>query len=209
MAEPTEVILCSFCGKVMKKDTVVCKSCGYNTQTKTQDPSFKPVDSGKQDAADKPSGRFGGVVKIITTVAILFGILFVLIRFNVSSMLTGIIKKAGQPVQKNTTKAGVSTQKTTAKKTNTKAAAKPSAIQKMFQNNAQEAKKKSGLLIEGIFFDAGGKSFVTINGNIVSEGDIVGENIKIEKINKDSVVFSVNGVPTVLGVSQSLPLNKK
>jgi hypothetical protein len=64
------------------------------------------------------------------------------------------------------------------------------------------------LVVEGICFDSAGKSFATINGRVISEGDSF-ENVTVKKINRDSVELMVNGEARVLGINQSIPWNKK
>lgn len=66
------------------------------------------------------------------------------------------------------------------------------------EGNEEEVKKnqseiqKVSIILEGIMFDAKGKSSVLINGNTFSEGDMV-RGIKINKINEDYVDVEING----------------
>jgi len=56
--------------------------------------------------------------------------------------------------------------------------------------------------LEGIFVDTSGKNSAIINGKVVFEGDNIGD-IKVEKINKDSVDISANGLKKNVKVGQS------
>ncbi|MDP2920794.1 MAG: hypothetical protein Q8O12_00295 [Candidatus Omnitrophota bacterium] len=61
-----------------------------------------------------------------------------------------------------------------------------------YASDAYEASAIEDIRLEGIVWDDTKGSIAIINGEIAKEGDSVG-SIKILKINKDSVVFDVNG----------------
>lgn len=69
-----------------------------------------------------------------------------------------------------------------------------------FNKNEIEIQKVS-INLEGIFYDAKGKSSALINSRVVFEGDSVG-NAKIYKINEDSVDIEVNGEKENIKVGQ-------
>lgn len=58
--------------------------------------------------------------------------------------------------------------------------------------NSNMETKEVNIRLDGIFVDAGGKSSAIINNKVVFEGDSMGD-IKVDKINKDSVDIIVNG----------------
>ncbi|PIQ88025.1 MAG: hypothetical protein COV73_01010, partial [Candidatus Omnitrophica bacterium CG11_big_fil_rev_8_21_14_0_20_43_6] len=55
--------------------------------------------------------------------------------------------------------------------------------------------------IEGVFYDPKGKSYVLINGHLVSEKESFG-NMVIQKINSDSVEALEDGKQLILRVHQ-------
>ena len=59
----------------------------------------------------------------------------------------------------------------------------------------------AGISLDGIFVDANGKYKAMMNGNPISEGDNIGD-VKINKINKDSVDIIVNGQMRNIKVSR-------
>lgn len=61
-----------------------------------------------------------------------------------------------------------------------------------YASDAYEASAVEDIRLEGIVWDNVKGSIAIINGEIAKEGDTMGA-IKILKINKDNVVFDVNG----------------
>ncbi|MDO8603389.1 MAG: hypothetical protein Q7O04_06035 [Candidatus Omnitrophota bacterium] len=61
-----------------------------------------------------------------------------------------------------------------------------------YASDAYEASAAEDIRLEGIVWDDIKGSIAIINGEIAKEGDVMG-SIKILKINKDSVIFDVNG----------------
>ena len=61
-----------------------------------------------------------------------------------------------------------------------------------YASDAYEASAIEDMRLEGIVWDNARGSIAIINGEIAKEGDSLG-SVKILKINKDSVVFDVNG----------------
>jgi hypothetical protein len=75
----------------------------------------------------------------------------------------------------------------------------------------KKTKKKyadNGLRIEGISYDPGSKSFIAVNGKLVSEGETI-KGVIVKKIDKDSVTVIIEGEEKVFTVGQSIPLPKK
>jgi len=62
----------------------------------------------------------------------------------------------------------------------------------IYASDAYEASAVEDIRLEGIVWDDAKGSIAIINGEIAKEGDLVG-SIKILKINRDSVVFDVDG----------------
>ena len=61
-----------------------------------------------------------------------------------------------------------------------------------YASDAYEASAIEDIRLEGIVWDDVNGSIAIINGEIAKEGDSLG-SVKILKINKDSVIFDVNG----------------
>jgi hypothetical protein len=61
-----------------------------------------------------------------------------------------------------------------------------------YASDAYEASAIEDIRLEGIVWDDAKGSIAIINGEIAKEGDSLG-SLKILKINKDSVIFDVNG----------------
>jgi type II secretory pathway component PulC len=61
-----------------------------------------------------------------------------------------------------------------------------------YTSDAYEASAIEDIRLEGIVWDNVKGSIAIINGEIAKEGDFLG-SVKVLKINKDSVVFDVNG----------------
>ena len=66
-------------------------------------------------------------------------------------------------------------------------------------SSSRKPLQPGALIIEGILYDPSGKSFVSINGNVVSEGDVSGD-IAVKKINPNSV--EVKGEDKIIEVQE-------
>src|SRR3990167_5428489 len=71
-----------------------------------------------------------------------------------------------------------------------------------YASDAYEASAVEDIRLEGIVWDDAKGSIAIINGEIAKEGDSMG-SVKILKINKDGVVFDINGE------SVNIELNKE
>lgn len=61
-----------------------------------------------------------------------------------------------------------------------------------YVSDAYEVNKIGDIRLEGVVWDEGKGSIAIINGEIVKEGDELG-SVKVLKIEKDGVIFLVNG----------------
>jgi hypothetical protein len=66
----------------------------------------------------------------------------------------------------------------------------------------------AGLKVEGIAYDPDGRSFVTINGTVLSEGESI-KQVTVKKINRDTVEVIVDGESKIFAIEQSIPLPAK
>ena len=180
MAENAEIILpCRYCRKVPKKPTVICEFCGFNSETGLLTDNFKP----KQAAARQEDGTKapGSPIKAMVIVFLML----TAAGFLTYKFFPSLLDLAGKiPIL------GIMPKKMTPE---------------MIKLDKRNEKRKSFLVVEGIAFDAKGTSFVTLNGEVFSQGQKYKE-IKVVKINRDSVELLVEGKSVVLGLSDSLPL---
>ena len=193
---------CKFCKKPINDEDMACGYCGYDFTTGTMGQSFDPQKAYK---GEKP--KIGGVSHSIKKFAII-GILILIVSLtykhilNIKSIIEDFVSSAIQDASGSK------------KKVNTKGKAKvksnkPQKIElrdMRFYEKKEKPGKYRDLRVEGIFFDSTGKSFVTINGKVLSEGESISD-VGIEKIYSDSVELRVKGETKILGVSQSLPLS--
>ena len=70
-----------------------------------------------------------------------------------------------------------------------------------YASDASEASAIEDIRLEGIVWDEVSGSIAIINGEIAKEGDFLG-SVKILKINKDSVIFDVNGESLEIGLNK-------
>ncbi len=197
---------CQYCKEQMKDEDVVCIMCGYDHKTGTINNAFKEqmakergvrekAQRKKEKLQNKGRGISPGVKKfvfiglIITVFA-----LFYKHNFNISSVVSEISQSLAK-----LKKFKFSETKTKDKKDN-----KPEKIEltdvNSFKGNNKPLRKKD-LKVEGIFFDPQRKSFVSINGQILSEGESAGD-VAVKKINRDSVELVIGGENTILKVNQ-------
>lgn len=211
-----ELVKCQFCGKVMAKDEIVCKACGYNIQTKTQDPAFKKSSQDEEKA--KKSKRIKNAIKSgIIALALFIGLTF-LIKYLTSNVISALMPGLKQFEQSSARKSGskdansiTTLIQTLSKKIfpkNVSGRERIDAQKKAVSVKSEQKRieqRKSILMIEGIVFDPKGKSFATINGEVVAEGDNIGA-IRVEKIGNGFVELLVNGESKTLRVSESMLL---
>jgi hypothetical protein len=211
--------LCRGCQEALTEKDPYCPFCGYDAKTDTVNPAFKP-DTAKSKQAKKPIyGGGGGIDPRIKkfafagAVLLIFSVLYKY-NFNLGLVIADtksiMLMKAGKAALK------VAGKKNPASKN---AAGKQVPAQgeqdvklewsdvKAFQASPR-ADAPKGLLLEGIFFDPAARSFATINGQVVSEGEAV-QGATVTKIEKYSVELVADGKRVVLAVNQSAPMPKK
>lgn len=201
---------CVYCKRPMKEEAVVCIYCGYDHKLGTISQAYKP----QQDAPGKESGvkirikeekspaGSGGVnpkVKKFAFIGILLVAFSILYKYNFNlSVIVSDLTEAAVNIK------GVKfLQDKFGKK-------KARAIEKIELSNVEKFEvKKEGpakkLRLEGIFFDPRGKSFATINGQVVSEGESV-DNVILKKIDRNSVEVIAGNETKTLEVNQSISL---
>jgi len=208
MAEYKEdVRICHYCKKAIGKNDIVCKFCGYNSQTGTI--TGAPVqqtsgDSGKQAKAKK---GIPDSVKVSLAVIIIIASATVLIArlFNGKKIINSIMSSITQFSEK--LKPATPEEKKNSyslkSKAKTNKAAEAAQAKRLSAHKAAEEQRKKAFILEGISFDPQGKNLATISGVVVCEGDSV-RKAQVKKINQDSVELLVDGKIEVLRIGQSI-----
>ena len=193
---------CRYCQSPLKEEDVICPFCGYDSKTDTISPSFrqspetlKKMERVKDRKRIRESGGIDPRVKKFAYVglAVVTFSVFYKYSFNVS----GLVNQASS-IFSNIKIDEIMKGKFDWKKLKTGSKTEMISL-KSFQAPTKVIRPK-GLTVEGILFDPNGKSFATINGNVLAEGDTIG-NVKVNKINKDSVEVTADGVNKILEVS--------
>ena len=197
---------CRYCGKPMPTKEVICKFCGYNTETGTLTASGKQQSSQEPGKAEVAKKRKPNIIQFIFAAIILFASVSFLIYtlFTGKVDIKGFVSKIAQ---------GLNKLKPAEKKAQSgypgKKAAGPAGSKKAAAaEKAQTERRKNFLVLEGIAFDSNTRSFATISGEVFCEGDSTA-NFKVKKINENSVELIVDGEVKTLEIGQSIPLSIK
>jgi len=191
---------CRLCGNFVEDVADACTSCGYDFRTDTVNPNFvpKPSSTGKTKLEATGTHVSTGVKKfaIIGLIVVIFSVLYKY-NFNINDVVFDTVGLFNHAKSGKFIKGKVDKNKGNEVKKveliNVKSFIAPS-----------NADRYKGLKIEGISFDASAKSFIIINGKVVSEGETF-DKVIVKKINLDSVELVVAGKPEVLRVNQSIP----
>ena len=191
---------CRCCGNSVDDIADICNSCGYNFKTDIVDPNFVPKQSPNDKANSGLSNKYvsSGVKKfaIIGLIVVVFSVLYKY-NFNMNDVVSdaGIMFNKIMPGGMTKGKEG---------KNKSSEIKKVELINVMSFVSPDKAGKYKDLKIEGISFDANAKSFVIINGKVISEGEEFNKVI-VKKINPDSVELIAAGKLLVLRINQSIP----
>lgn len=192
---------CTYCSKYIRKEMTVCEYCGYNFQTGALDPHFKPGSPSDARAKGKIAKRlkvFFAAVLFIATFVVLYNGIGGKSDF-LNSLASNIMERLQNLNWKKETKASVHT---SGKKN------KPLVTfsQVTLLDKTAIEKRKKFLVLEGIVYTYGGKSFITINGEVLTEGDTIA-SVEVGKIRENSVELLLpNGESKTLEISQSIPI---
>jgi len=183
--------ICRFCEGPIDDQAKICGNCGYNPKTDTLTASFvkkeKKAGAGKKQKIISPGVKtfvFWGVMIIVFSLGIKYQGKFGDILWEAKNTILGnkISKSAPALVKIN--------QKKVARLIDVRS----------YKIPADKASSKNRK-IEGIFYDPQGKSYVVINGRLVSEKESF-ENMVIKKINSNSVEVLEDGNEKALMVNQ-------
>ena len=195
---------CRYCGKYIKYEEVICEFCGFNCETGALDPTFEP--GVKKDAEAK--GVIAGRLKAIF--ATLFFIIAIIVLYNAiwgrSDYLKSFASDIMQRLDNLKSKAAT---KTSPNSSSGKPNEFLSLAKVTLPDKAALEKRKKFLTLEGIAYASGGKRFITINGEVLAEGDTIASVI-VGKIKESSVELLLpNGEAKSLEISQSIPIPAK
>ena len=183
--------ICRYCNEVIGQQDEICGNCGYNPGTDTMTTSFvkkktKTVSGGKQKIL-RPgvkSFAFWGLAIVVLSLGIKYQGKLGDIAWKAKNLLLGNkVNPSAQDLEK----------------------AKQNKVIRLIDVRSSKVSADKSLgkekRIEGIFYDPQGKSYVVINGQLVSEQMSFGD-ILIKKINRDSVEVVQDGKEQVLTVSK-------
>ena len=200
---------CRSCQKPLTEKDAVCLSCGYDPKTDTINPSFKLQPAGPEKKIKikrhaPPGSGLDPRVKLFAAVGVAILIFSILYKYNFNVSL--VAAKINHLIRLKTTKTSGHETKSASKEEKKEVRLEWSDVED-FQSS-KDASQYKGLVVEGIFFDPAAKSFVTVNGQVVSEGESV-QGVTVNKIGKNNVELLVDGERKILSVDQSIPFPKK
>ncbi len=191
---------------------MICRFCGYDFNTDTLSDSSKSkgtrdakVPFRKERKAEDIQAGINPRVKTFAMVGLGIVVLSVFYKYNFD--FNGVKYEVTQAVDK------IKKGQFHFFKFNREKEDGPQKMELMDVQSFQGPEKTSGrkyrkLVVEGIFFTPGAKNFVTINGKVLSEGEVF-EGVAVKKINPDSVELIVEGESKILDVNDSIPFPAK
>ncbi len=194
---------CRYCRNLIDEKDMLCSFCGYDYNTDTINQSFNHQESNAAESKKKireqePKLARRAVVspgiKKFAFVGLAIVIFSILYKYNFD--INRLVLKTGKAINK--LKTGKIFQKGPDSKKDTSEEKVELTDVSSFDGTKGGIGHK-GLLVEGIFFDPDGKSFATVNGKVLSEGDTFG-HITVKKINSDWVELIVNGETEIVKV---------
>lgn len=199
--------ICKFCQRSMKDNDGICAFCGYDPKTDAISPTFiqqaDSLKSIKQKIKENERAAGTGIdpriknFAFIGLVIVAFSI-FYKNNFSISGVASEITHSFTR-LKTGKFTIGVFTKK----KKKDKTAKKVELINMGSFQAPQDIALRKELVIEGISFDPGYRSFVIINGKVISEGQSI-DGATVKTINKDSVEVVVDGQRKVLGIKQRI-----
>lgn len=182
---------CRYCQKPLKDQEVICTFCGFDHKTGTINQSFKPkINPGTKikDKEKKAQSREAGINPRIKNFAFIgIGI----VMFSIFYKYNFNINLATSEVKYFIAKLKINKKE------------KISQPMEFINVGSFEGQKKvfnsKEPVLEGIVFNPEGRSFIIVNGSVVSEGEAV-DNITVKKINKNSVELVIDGESKVVEV---------
>ena len=192
---------CRYCGKYIKYEEVVCEFCGFNGETGALDPTFDPgakkESKAKSVIADRLKAIFATLLFVIAIIVFYNAI------WGKSDYLKSFASNIMQRLENLKPEAATKTRPYSS-------SGKPkefiTLVKVTLPSKAALEKRNKFLTLEGIAYASGAKSFITINGEVLTEGDTIASVI-VGKIKESSVEFLLpNGEVKSLEISQSIPI---
>lgn len=192
---------CRYCKESIKDEKMICPFCGYDFKTDTISQSFKPQE--KKKRKDITQHGIDSRVKRFTFIGL--GIVAFSLFYKYNFNLNIITQEITQAIKKlKTTKFGIPAFKKKAAQTE----GKTEWVDIWSFEGTPNTPRSKRLVVEGICFDPHGRSFVTVSGKVLSEGENF-KGVTIKKINADSVELIIEGEIKVLKLNQSIGLPRK
>ena len=180
---------CRYCEEVIDDQDEICGNCGYNPKTDTLTASF--VKKVKKTDFVKNQNKVGSGVRTF----MFWGIIVVV--FSLGIKYQGKIGDIFWDVKSNFLGKKINKPAPVLGKVNPPRTTRLIDV-RSYKAPADKSAGKSKR-IEGIFYDPQGKSYVVINGQLVSEQESFG-NMLIKKINRNSVEVVEDGNNKILQV---------
>lgn len=203
---------CRCCKRMIQEEEMICSFCGYDFKTDTINPEFKAKKELEEKTGKKSKikerqeyGQRRGVSPAVKRfaligLAIVIFSIFYKYNFNLGGVMSEVKQLLSQVRIKMSKFIPLTVEKEDKKK---KKAGEQIEKPQLIELRSYEAPKKTipagEFVVEGIFFDPQGKSFATINGVVVGEGDSV-DKAWVKKINAHSVELIVDGKKKIIGV---------
>ncbi|MBU1124965.1 MAG: hypothetical protein KKC84_02985 [Candidatus Omnitrophica bacterium] len=198
---------CRYCKQLIPEEADGCPACGYDPKTDTLNPALKSKKPVKNVRAQKETISRGMDWRVKRFVLIGVGITFFSVLYKYNFDPRGIIYEARQwiaiivPAAKKIPFLG-------AKEKKEEEDTMRFTDMRSFEKSEDTNKYKGVVLIEGIFFDPGGKSFVTANGMVLAEGEVI-QGVTIRNIFPESVALEFEGQTVQVGLQETLKLPRR
>lgn len=201
MKEKFNMKECHYCKKPIEEKVTVCPFCGYDHKTgimaETQSGLVRNLEEKVKIKEKKIASRIFGVDPKIRNFALIgLSIVVFSVFYKYNFDIKGVISEGIQifnRIKSQTFLTGKS------KKAKDKANLKIELTNVMSIEAPKKALKSRDLAVEGILYDPTGKSFVSIDGNVIAEGAAFGD-VVVKKINRDSVELIIKGENKIIEV---------
>ncbi|MBN1912991.1 MAG: hypothetical protein JW788_01175 [Candidatus Omnitrophica bacterium] len=196
---------CKYCQKDVQEEEKLCPFCGYDFKSGTITQVFSEEEAQKRKRAEKKiSRKEGGIdprIKKFAFIGIAITIFSVLYSYN---FRLNIIFFDFKDKFLGGKKGGLTLNSILGKKKKDQKIENIQLTDISSFNAPREAADYKNFTLEGIFFDPQGESYATINGQVLAEGESL-ENLRVKKINKNTVEIEIAGKVQILEVNQEIP----
>jgi len=194
---------CRYCKKPIKEEVAVCSFCGYDhktgTMAETEAGLVKSLEEKVKTREKGSASKIFGVdpkVKIFAFIGLSIVIFSVFYKYNFD--IKGVMSEANQVFYRIKSGAFFTGK---SKKEKNKANQKIELMNVKSITTPKKSLQPGALAVEGILYDPTGKSFVSIEGNVIAEGAAFGD-VVVKKINRDSVELIVKGENKIIEVQE-------